>query len=143
MPGDATQGDPASPPEPEPQVARTADGSAASGAAPTPRPSRSTKANKSFSDLINEFAGLVITYVKQETIDPIKALGRYLGFGFAAAILISIGWIVLAVAVTRLLQAETGSHLTGSLSWLPYIGGVLTAVAGLLWAVSRISKEQK
>jgi hypothetical protein len=155
MPEDETQGDPVSPPEPGPEVPRPAapgtdpaapgTGPAVAGAdsGSASRRTPSSKANKSFSDLINEFAGMVITYVKQETIDPIKALGRYLGFGFAAAILISTGWIVLAVAVIRLLQAETSPHLEGSLSWIPYIGGVLTALAGVLWAVSRISKEQK
>ena len=86
---------------------------------------------KSFSDLLDEFLGMVITYVRQETLDPIKALRRFLAFGFAAAVLISIGWLVLSLAVTRLLQAETMPHLTGNLSWIPYMGGVLTALAGV------------
>jgi hypothetical protein len=98
---------------------------------------------RSFSELIDEFAGLVITYVKQETLDPIKSLRRFVGFGFAAAMFISLGWAVLALTVTRLLQAETSPHLSGNLSWVPYVGGVLTAAAGVYWAVSRIAKEQK
>jgi hypothetical protein len=98
---------------------------------------------KSFSDLLNEFAGMVITYVKQETVDPIRALGRFLGLGLAGALLIAIGWVVLALAVTRLLQAETKPHLEGSLTWVPYMGGLITAALGVAWAVWRISKEQQ
>jgi hypothetical protein len=100
-------------------------------------------APKSFSDLIDEFVGMTITYVKQETVDPIRALGRFLGLGLAAAVLISIGWLVLALAVVRLLQAETTPHLGGSFTWVPYIGGILTAVGGAAWAVNRIMKAQK
>jgi hypothetical protein len=98
---------------------------------------------RSFSELIDEFVGLVITYVKQETLDPIRSLRRFIGFGFAAAMFIALGWAVLALTVTRLLQAETTPHLTGNLSWVPYLGGVLTAAAGVYWAISRIAKEQK
>jgi len=103
--------------------------------------SKSTEADRNISEHVNELSGMIISYVTQETVDPIKSVGRYLGFGFAGAIMISIGWAVLSVATVRLIQAETAPHLEGNLSWVPYIGGLLVAAGGAAWAASRIVKE--
>ncbi len=62
----------------------------------------------------------LIAYVKQETLDPAKKLGRYLAFGLAGTILMSLGLLLLALAILRLLQGETGSTFKGHLSWIPY-----------------------
>jgi hypothetical protein len=99
--------------------------------------------DKPVGDLVNEFAGLVVGYVKQETFNPIKALGRYLGYGVVGSILVSIGGIMLALTTVRLLQAETGASLTGSLTWVPYIGGIVVAGGGAALAVSRITKVRR
>jgi hypothetical protein len=104
---------------------------------------RAAARDKTFTELFEEFLGLTISYARQECVDPLRALGRFLALGFAGAILIAIGWVLLALSVTRLIQAETAPHLHGNLSWVPYVGGVLTAVGGLAWAVNRISKAQK
>ncbi len=50
---------------------------------------------------------LVIGYAKQETIDPIRNLGRFIGFGLAGAILGSLGAVLLLLGGLRLLQTET------------------------------------
>jgi hypothetical protein len=100
-------------------------------------------ANKPVGDLVNEFAGLVVGYVKQETIDPIRALGRYLGYGIAGSILLSIGGIMLSLTTVRLIQAETGVHLTGSLTWVPYVGGILVAGTGAVLLATRITKVRR
>jgi hypothetical protein len=95
---------------------------------------------KSIGTLINELAGLVITYVKQETVVPIKALGRFVAFGVAGALLLAIGGGLLTLAAVRAVQAETGNHLRGNLTWVPYVGGFLLAGIGAGWAVTRIGK---
>ncbi len=99
--------------------------------------------DKPVGDLVNEFAGLVVGYVKQETFDPVKALGRYLGYGVVGSLLLSIGGILLSLTTVRLLQAETGASLTGSLTWVPYVGGMLVAGAGAALAVTRITKVRR
>lgn len=96
--------------------------------------------NKNVTVLGNELLGLVIAYAKQETIDPLKSLARFVAFGVAGAILIATGGVLLALAAVRAAQAETGAHLHGNLTWVPYAGGLLLAGIGAIWAVSRIFK---
>jgi len=96
--------------------------------------------DKSFGTLANELVGLVIAYVKQETLDPIKALGRFVAFGVAGALLLAFGGGFLTLAAVRAVQAETGNHLHGNLTWVPYTGGILLAGIGAGWAASRIGK---
>ena len=94
----------------------------------------------SFGTLAGEFKDLVVGYAKQETIDPLKDVLRFVAWGVAGAILIALGAALLTLAVVRCLQGELGDHLSGSLTWVPYAGGLLftLAVAGL--AASRIGK---
>ena len=82
-------------------------------------------------DESQEIVKLVVDYIKQETLDPVKGLGRYVMFGVAGSVALSIGLAILAVGVLRLLQGETGSTFTGNLSWIPY---VICAVLGVLIA---------
>lgn len=72
---------------------------------------------------------LVIAYVKQETIEPIRGLGRYLGFGLAAVVVAGLGTILVVLGVIRLLQAETGSTFQGHLSFMPYLIAMILALA--------------
>lgn len=76
---------------------------------------------------------LLVGYAKQETVDPIKGLGRFVGYGLAAMLLIGIGSIELTVALLRLLQTETGSPLRGNWSWVPYLITLLVA-SGVVYA---------
>jgi hypothetical protein len=83
---------------------------------------------------------LVIDYVKQETLDPLKGLGRYILFGVAGSVALAIGLVVLAVGFLRLLQGETGTTFAGNLSWVPYVLCTVAVmmVAGVaVWAISR------
>ncbi len=82
---------------------------------------------------VNELKDLVVTYARQETVDPIKTLGRYLGFGTGGALLIGTGWIFALLALLRALQTvdvfnDPGELDGGRWSWVPF---ALTAVAGI------------
>jgi uncharacterized membrane protein len=99
-----------------------------------------TDKGKSVTLLGNELLSLVIAYAKQETIDPLKSLARFVAWGVAGAILIATGGVLLALAAVRAAQAESGAHLHGNLTWVPYAGGVILSLAGAVWAVSRIFK---
>lgn len=97
--------------------------------------------SKSMPEVGAELWALTKDYARQETIDPIKGVGRYLGYGLGGALLLGVGVILLMLAGLRALQTETGDALDGNLSWLPYLI-VLVVAAGLVaLAVSRISKK--
>ncbi len=88
----------------------------------------------------DEAMRLVIDYVKQETLDPLKGLGRYISFGVAGSVALAIGLVVLAISFLRFLQTETDGAFDGNLSWIPYVicSIVLVLVAALaVWAVTR------
>lgn len=93
-------------------------------------------AEKSPREQIDELKELLIAYFKQETIDPLKGLARYVGFGLLGAMLIGTGICFLAVGGLRALQTETGTRFTGHWSWAPYgitVGGLVSiAVVAIL-----------
>lgn len=93
--------------------------------------------DKSVPEVVSELWTLAVDYAKQETIDPLKGLGRYLGFGIAAAATIGIGTVLLAIGALRALQTETGTTFTGNLSWAPY-GIVLSGAVIVLGIVGAI-----
>lgn len=99
--------------------------------------------DKSIPTVINELKELTISYAKQETIDPLKDAGRFVGFGVGGSFVLGIGLAMLGLAFLRALQTETGSALTGNLSWIPYLV-VTLALAGLAaLAVLQIKKDGK
>jgi hypothetical protein len=98
--------------------------------------------SKSIPEVISELWELTREYAKQETIDPLKGLGRFLGFGVPGALLLGTGCILLLLSGLRALQTETGSTFTGNWSWAPYLivmaGGLLLMGLALL----RITKRK-
>ena len=96
---------------------------------------------KSLNQTVTELWSLTRDYARQETVDPLKDVGRYLGFGLAGALLGALAVVMLMLAGLRALQTETGSTFTGSWSWAPYAIVVAVALLLVLLAVSRISKK--
>ena len=93
-------------------------------------------------DESQEIVTLVVDYIKQETLEPVKGLGRYIVFGVAGSVALSIGLAVLAVGFLRLLQGETGSTFTGNLSWIPYVICAVLVVGIAAIAVKAVSRGQ-
>jgi hypothetical protein len=82
---------------------------------------------------------LTIAYLKQEALDPLKGLGRFLAWGLAGSLAIAVGVLLLLVGLLRLLQDETGTALTGNWSWVPYfaVSVVGLGVAGVAaWRIT-------
>ncbi|MBI1843721.1 MAG: phage holin family protein [Actinobacteria bacterium] len=103
------------------------------------RPFRSS----SFSTVLSELWEMVLAYVKQETLDPAKKLGRYVGWGLLGSLLLGMGMVLLALAGLRVLQDETGTTFHGNWSWAPYAivllgGGVIVT---LLLSMTRKRKK--
>lgn len=85
-------------------------------------------------EVIGDLWQLVRAYAKQETIDPLKAIGRFLLWGVIGAVALSIGLLFASLALLRGLQVETGTRLTGSWNVVPY--AVTFVVMGVLAFVS-------
>jgi hypothetical protein len=91
---------------------------------------------KPAQEQIRELRELLIAYFKQETIDPLKGLARYVGLGLAGATLMGFGVVFLAIGALRALQTETGTTFRGNWSWAPYgitIVGLLVVTGAALF----------
>jgi len=82
---------------------------------------------------------LLKRYVRQETLDPLRNLGRLVGFGLAGAILIAAGCLLLAVGGLRLLQEWNA--LDENWSWVPYLAAAVFLAGVAALAGSRIGRE--
>ena len=95
---------------------------------------------------VRELKDLVIAYAKQETTEPLKGLGRYVGYGFAGALLMGTGFCFLAIGLLRALEGNRGWVFHGNWSWVPYAIDVilLIVIAALVWmARSKRSEKNK
>lgn len=83
---------------------------------------------------------LIIDYAKQETLGPLKGLGRFVAFGLIGAFAISTGTMLLLLALLRALQTETGSTFRGNWSWAPYLLTSVVAIVVLALAAVSIKR---
>lgn len=90
------------------------------------------KKDKSLPGEAQELFQLVVGYAKQETLDPVKNLGRFIGYGMAGALLGSLGAVLLLLGALRLLQTETGDTFDGNWTFVPYV--VVLVVSGAIAA---------
>jgi putative superfamily III holin-X len=82
-----------------------------------------------------ELVDLVVGYAKQETLDPLKRLGKNVAFGVAGAVLVGTGTLFLALSALRALQTEIDTF-DDNLSWAPYgiVAGLLLIMAIVSWS---------
>jgi hypothetical protein len=118
-------------------VASTSDGRAA----PTTARRHDGDA-KSIPEVASELWELGTAYARQETIDPLKGLGRFLGFGVGGAVALGVGMVLLLLSGLRALQTETGSTFTGNLSWAPYLIVLAVGALFIVLALARVSKRK-
>lgn len=82
----------------------------------------------------------MVDYAKQETLGPLRGLGRFVLFGLLGSTFLAIGLAVLLLAGLRALQDETGRTFAGNWSWAPYLltAAAAVVVAGLAgWRIVR------
>ena len=93
---------------------------------------------------VRELQELVVAYAKQETVEPLKGMARYAGFGIAGALLVGIGIAFMSIGLLRWLQSLHGWLVHGNWSWVPYITVVIALVllaSGIWVTVSRRSRR--
>ena len=97
---------------------------------------------KGIPEIVSELWELATSYAKQETIDPLKGLGRFLAYGVGGAIFLGVGTVLLLLAGLRAMQTETSTTFTGNLSWAPYLIVAAGGVVLIALAVLRVSKRK-
>ena len=110
-----------------------------------PAPSPADSRNPPLPQLVSELWDLIVAYFKQETVVPLQQLGRWIAFGILCALLLGGGVVLLAMAGLRALQEETGTTLTGNLSWIPYMILFVALVAGgaITWKARGVRRRRK
>ena len=98
--------------------------------------STSTSAN------IAETVQMVKDYARQETLDPLKTAGRWVGLGLVGALLICFATVFLALGVIRMMQTEWPGTFGGRWTHLlPYVAGLALCVIVVGLALRRINKD--
>lgn len=97
-------------------------------------------------DLLSEVKDLVLAYVRERTLHPVKGLARFLIAGTIGSVLLALGIGTLMLAALRALQTTTGGAFGGRLSWLPYVivaagGTILAAASGAAAMKGRKAKR--
>ena len=75
-----------------------------------------------------ELVDLVIAYAKQETLQPLKGLGKNAALGLGGALLLGIGGIFCSLGALRAMQSETDWFERHNLTYLPYGATILILV---------------
>lgn len=90
---------------------------------------------------VGDLFDLIKNYAKQETTEPLKGAGRWIGFGLAGSVLLMLGGIFMTLATLRLIQEEGPSWTTGNLSWLPYVLTLVVVIITIGVLALRIRKK--
>lgn len=89
---------------------------------------------------ISAVVDMVKTYARQETVDPIKNAGRFLGFGAIGALVLGIGLTLITLGLLRLVQTEFDNLARGGWSFVPYVIVLAVCSVAIVFAASRIKK---
>ncbi|HJM31141.1 MAG: hypothetical protein QF367_10010 [Acidimicrobiales bacterium] len=82
-----------------------------------------------------DLVALVKRYLRQETVDPLRSIGRTLLFGVFGSLLMGTGAVLLSIGALRLLQGWAPMDATWS--FLPYL-----IVSVVLLALSCLALRQ-
>jgi hypothetical protein len=82
---------------------------------------------------LEEIRVLAVRYIKDETLQPVKDMGRFAAFGALGSLFVGFGTVLLLLGVLRFLQ-EQFPVLDGSLSWIPYL--IVVVLAGAVIALT-------
>lgn len=104
-----------------------------------------TRSDASLPTMVSDLWELIRTYAKQETVGPLKGLGRSIALGLAGSVLVATGLVLVTLAGLRALQSQTGSTFEGSWSFAPYLltlVGVAVLIALALGATRKRSTRK-
>ena len=86
---------------------------------------------------LEEVRDLFVRYFKEQTVQPLKDLGRFVAFGALGSIFVGFGLVIGLLGILRMLQ-WLFPVFAGTLSWIPYLVVVVLAAVGLFIVIKRI-----
>lgn len=84
---------------------------------------------------------LVVSYAKQETIEPLRGAMRWILWGLASMAFICTGLVFIVLGVVRVTQDVLGDSFQHSWSFVSYFVGVLACVVVVAFALTSIKKD--
>lgn len=92
-----------------------------------------------------ELVDLVIAYAKQETLEPLKGLGKNAALGLGGAVCLGIGGVFCSLGALRAMQTQTDFFEDHNLSWLPYFitVAILVVLSAIGWVGLGPGKKEK
>ena len=84
---------------------------------------------------------LVVSYAKQETIEPLRGALRWILWGLVSMAFICTGLVFLVLGVVRASQDVLGESFQHSWSFVSYFVGVLACGIVVAFALSSIKKD--
>ncbi len=90
-----------------------------------------------------EMQQMLVGYAKQETLEPLKQLGRYLGLGVAGSVLMFIGVFFAGLGTLRLLQSLDTFGGSSWMSTLPYLVSIVVLLAAIGLISMSLSRAKK
>ena len=91
-------------------------------------------------DVVKVFE-LVKSYARQELLDPLAVMPRWLVLGLFGSFTVVVGVLLLVIALLRYLQTDVNALFGGDLSWAPYVI-VMTVLVLLILAVRRLINKK-
>lgn len=86
-------------------------------------------------ETVGELKTMVSSYARQETVEPLKALGKWVGIGMGGAVFIILGLFLLSLAVLRFFQSEFDTF-DNNLSFIPYLIAAVPLLIGAIAAAA-------
>ncbi|WP_423922232.1 hypothetical protein [Candidatus Poriferisodalis sp.] len=80
---------------------------------------------------LSELAAMLRAYVVQETVGPLRGIGRYLLFGLLGAVGVSLSVVLGALALVRVLQTET-TVFGANWSFVPHLAGAAVLIVAIV-----------
>ncbi len=80
-------------------------------------------------DEAKELQQMLVTYAKQETVEPLQTLGGYLGKGVAGSILVFLGMMFTGLGTLRFCQTKVDAFQGSSWASLAPYGITLAVLA--------------
>lgn len=90
-----------------------------------------------------EMQQMLMGYAKQETLEPLKQLGRYLGLGIAGSLLMFLGVFFAGLGTLRLLQTLEVFAGSSWMSTLPYLVAIFVLLMAILLIYMSLSRAKK